>query len=734
MNTPKKSFGSRTGQRGIVSVIAVIFLITAVIFVLTQTMSITGTTSIDNSQQRDSTAALFLAESGLEKAQAILAAAAKGVFTNNDCCIDGATGCNSPLSGANLDSGSFTYASATPIPATCGGSAPPCTACTVVVTGTVDNINRQVSRTFNLVPTPAYCNTANIDDCSNRAANSTTPPTWSLTLSKYNAPAYAGVGVFNLGTVPGSSSAILADCDTTGLGCLVTGDQQWKLSNGGSIFGLGSTVVQSTTDMSVYQRLSDPGKRNDVAMTGALFPGSASAAGSIIGAYSDGSSGTGTSTVGTTNLKGMTTNGAALGEWCDGGDTLVFGYSAHTSKAKTNGLQSGQLLFNTSGGSGVPLIPVTKTPTNVDTNASEKVYSEIWYKSNPSYGYGKWITGYTIPVPFYFVGDVNKAPNKSDAPYYPYATLVYDGPTTSAVLGVTDKITIKKVDCPSDPFNNLSNQTNEIIGFGDPVTKKCVSSPGDSRQVRSPLIICLMGDVANSGNSCKATITGVFNYTTLEVTSVNGISDPASPLITDLINSINHGAGTPANGDALVGPYVQTSTTLVDKLPTDPGALATYSLSRPTTSAANQNMVVGGATVTGSTVTLNGNANIPSPTNFPTDNTLLAIRINVGATTNGNLSANTVVKSTVSPTITLSKPALTNSVTNGAVICGGTCAFFDHTSAGKTEFQLASSNLPDGTDYWAAGFVCLKNVGEPSALLGGSGAKVIPGIWREVVK
>ena len=55
------SYGS---QRGIVAVMAVIFLITAVVFVLVQSLNITGTTSIDNKQQLNSTAALFLAGRG----------------------------------------------------------------------------------------------------------------------------------------------------------------------------------------------------------------------------------------------------------------------------------------------------------------------------------------------------------------------------------------------------------------------------------------------------------------------------------------------------------------------------------------------------------------------------------------------------------------------------------------------------------------------------------------------
>ncbi len=87
MNTPHPK--SHLRQQGMVTIIAVIFLITAVIFALSQTLSITGSNSIDNKRQIDSTQAFFLAESGLERAQGILnAAVLSESYTDTTCAND----------------------------------------------------------------------------------------------------------------------------------------------------------------------------------------------------------------------------------------------------------------------------------------------------------------------------------------------------------------------------------------------------------------------------------------------------------------------------------------------------------------------------------------------------------------------------------------------------------------------------------------------------------------------
>ena len=127
-------------QRGIAAVMAVIFLITVVIFALTQTLNMAGTTSIDNSQQLNSTAAFFLAESGVERGQATLKAASlAGSYTDGTCAGLAA------LPAVSLGNGVYQYTSATSTPANCGGANPACTACSVTVRGTVAGASRYLS-------------------------------------------------------------------------------------------------------------------------------------------------------------------------------------------------------------------------------------------------------------------------------------------------------------------------------------------------------------------------------------------------------------------------------------------------------------------------------------------------------------------------------------------------------------------------------------------------------------
>ena len=113
-------------QRGIVIVVVVFILISAVIFALSQTLSINGTGSIDNKQQLDSSAALFLAESGLEKAQGTLKSAS--INSNPDSVCQGITGAYA------LGRGSVNLIGT---PTSCTNTANQCTRCSITSTGSV---------------------------------------------------------------------------------------------------------------------------------------------------------------------------------------------------------------------------------------------------------------------------------------------------------------------------------------------------------------------------------------------------------------------------------------------------------------------------------------------------------------------------------------------------------------------------------------------------------------------
>ena len=130
-------------QSGIVALMAVLLLVTAVVFALTQTLGMSGAAGSDNLQQLNSTAAFFLAESGVEDAQAILRGAAlTGTNTNSSC-----TGLASlpavSLGSGNLQ-GTFRYSAAVSTPTVCGGVNPACTSCAVTVQGVVRSSSRSL--------------------------------------------------------------------------------------------------------------------------------------------------------------------------------------------------------------------------------------------------------------------------------------------------------------------------------------------------------------------------------------------------------------------------------------------------------------------------------------------------------------------------------------------------------------------------------------------------------------
>src|ERR1041385_1431232 len=84
LRPPRRAHRAR--QRGMVVVVVMLFLIATVVFVLLQMLNVSSGNVIDGQRQGDSTAAFFLAESGVDKAQAIVdAALAAGSFTKTTC-------------------------------------------------------------------------------------------------------------------------------------------------------------------------------------------------------------------------------------------------------------------------------------------------------------------------------------------------------------------------------------------------------------------------------------------------------------------------------------------------------------------------------------------------------------------------------------------------------------------------------------------------------------------------
>ena len=683
-----RTFNLRSQQRGIAAVMAVIILITAVIFVLSQSRLITGSNSLDNKQQMDSTAALFAAESGLERARSILPS--KLDITDPATC--NATTTAQTTVGSGSGSGSFTLV-ATPLPLNCTSAT--CTSCQVVSTGTVGNANRAITQTFRLLKA-AYCNAATTPDCHNQTANPLAtppvPPRWALNLDPYPSASTVGIGVFN--TAANYYAGLFGTPYYP-----ATNINQWNISSGSSILGMGNTVNQVVAATRVFQRLN---ANVDVVETGARFPFAATGA-SVVGAYSDTVSSAGNSTIGGTGVsQGKTTDGTqTASSWCYGGNTLVMGFSAHSSSAKSDHLTN--VVFNT-----IPLTNidsaanVMKSPTSADTAAANDVYSEIWYKSNPAYTYGKWITGKITVTPLTL--DIQPTNNQK------YGVLKS---AVTGIVGVGD--TIDQSSCASRAIPAGAT----VTGFdNNPNATSCSITSGSFNGRPINTLLCFSINALNGGNCHNGVISG--SDVRLEVITVNGG-------ISDLISlDPFQGQGQTVGGLAGMPANLSISSRLT---PTDSGFIGTYRLSA-TTPLVNtpQAMVVGGATVTANTVTLSNIS--PSVITLPTQGTVLAVRTVPGMTTaqNGLLASNPYTTNGTNP-LTLWSTATTNSLPNGAVLCGGTCAFFAPTPGSTTAFGFDNSSTP-GTDNWAAGFTCLNNVGAPTAL-SGSGSALNGAVWQE---
>lgn len=546
----------------------------------------------------------------------------------------------------------------------------------------------------------AFCKHDNDKDCSNQNAPSKTLPIWWLPLPGREAAPF-GIGVFNL------AAAGSVGCWSGG--CLAAGDLGWQLS-GTNIFGLGNTVPQTTAETSVYQRLS---ASTDVALTGALFPGVSGKTPTVVGSYA----GITTKGSGTT---GSTTDGADpqnAASWCyrDGstpaGDTLVFGFSAHTNDAKKNELQT--VLFDTRRTtSGIPLTRISKAPKVENTPAADTVYSELWYKHNPPYSYGTRILGtITSGAPvvgsFYAYfrqgeGICVRPENFIDLP----ATLkkgdtIYTSEKAYDTTANT-KVTIDGIFAPGET-GNLCDKDKKT---GNTYDTFFATSPAPKSQASEKLF------------------TGEVTYTerVLNVTKFIGGSDIAA-------------------NDSVVGSGVTGGTYIVG-FQTGTGQEGTYLLNAASANVSGEiAMVVGGATST----TVDGVTTVsvpkaPVPQTVTDGSILVAVRLGNsvrapdGSTTSkGRFAANTVIQK-ISPdrkSFTISPAAEVDLV--GAELCGGTCALFDHSSA-TTGFRLATSALPAGTDSWVAGFTCLDSVDGAARPTPLNSAPSVLQSWSEVAQ
>jgi Tfp pilus assembly protein PilX len=701
---------SLSHQRGIVVLWAVIFLIVGVLITLTQVYDVAGSRGVATAQQSDSTAAFFIAESGLQSAESRIR------YAGNP--YDECTGTTT----ATLGGGSFSYTAALD-PAGCSATSSTC-ACQITSTGMVpaapsNTASRTVQRNAKIVP-----GSTGGTSCASGCLNLGTTPTWSI--NGMNTTNFSAVAVIHLAagrqgnptgsTCPTTPAAESTNCTTTmkwlanassGSSSVVSQGHVWPLASGGSTGKLWMKLNES-----------QPSQDEPVAVHGVLFPGTTAPA--FKGAYwSEELAHETTTTIdksggATATFTGRTNNGAATStgtcdspivsspynaavdpdprqdctNWCFGGDRLA--YSVATWPFATNGTAArlSSITFN-----GVPLSRDIHYP---DTGTQNTVYSEIWSVRNPDYLYGANTTAgggsILINQPGVTAG---LSATTSITPGSENKLVVTGTPTPISGLAIGDKITVANVP-PNTKITGMEPGTTGGAGtYTMSANATAVSTAASLTSTRHILTVTNL----NAG-----TFEVGQTLSSIKTSAPNTNNVPAGTTIVAL------GAGTGGIGTYFLGMTTEQAVTSTDRI------------------------ITSGATSSLTAISVN------SSLSRPEIGTIIAIRSGTGelSTTVTEKFKVTSHHSTL-PQFSVKKIDATGSPTGsdidpsvdlvGAQICGGTCAFFDHTNP-ETTFTVTK---PAKQDYFASGFICISGADKTPVAIS-VGTTIELDRWREIVK
>jgi hypothetical protein len=684
-----------TRPRGMVTIVVMLFLIATVVFALSQMLDVSSGNVIDGQRQGDSTAAFFLAESGLEKAQASVNAALAGNFSNATC-----TGI---ATNYNMGRGSVSV-TAVSAPATCDNSGgTPCTSCTVTSTGQVGVSNRTVTQDMALTVTNGVtCNGAN--GCSNSPT-----VTWRLKLK--NTSGLAAIGVFNLTYVTqGNNQATCA----AGSNCRL----QLNLSspsNGANSVGLmgNSVLIPGNTTYPIYQTMRVD--RDSLAEVGAFFLGTTaplltgptSSAGAAsywddnkndvaptVGASGSTSGGTndGTWTSGGT-CSAPSAHSQTCTSWCYGGDTLVYSFAGSVTQL-TDQLSS--VTFGTS--PGVAMTRVAKYPSTLVTRAPKNVDAEIWYARNPNF------TG-SSPLA------VNASSYKGRGSGAIGARWTSNSSDTTRISGTT--LTVG---------NSFTGYPNQIISVGD-----AVSNSGGSG---SPTCTTNCGTITAQLTSAETggALGGRGTYSVSASQTVNAANNRQWTINSNVLHvtacTICYFAGTDALSGLITGRTISSQAALSNSygLTEATGGVGRYTISGTATYVVlGTNLYAG---TPGTTLYLPSTSSQPSVT---TPAMLITAKSGTGVLAPGTTV--TAVSAPNAATTAFTVSAQPTTALDGASLCAGTCAFFVPGATATTSFTLGG--ITANFNEWASGFTCLKGVDLTPEVV--TGARPDTGRWTEVI-
>lgn len=720
-------------QRGMVMLWAMVFIIVGATITLMQVYDIAGSRSTSAGMQVESTSALFVAESGMQRAQSILM---------NSGALD-ATACQTTVAAGGpftMGGGQFQYTGLS-----FSSSGANNAQCLVQVKGVVGGASRTVEGLFASLPSDEGAG------CGSSLALSL-PVQFANAVAFTNTAYRAKAGAYTCVADPGNSNAIIGSCVLTRLSDNTTSacSSGWSLERTGTTNVSGHGAFQSAPNTGAYsiklnliqQGGGQPATRNYVVTGLVAYPAAGYSAVEYIGSYS-----ADTGSDKTTSASQVTgsidedwtcqTNSGSLSNQMGlaaRADTLLYGFSSWPQAGANP-----DNVFLTLGAQ-----PFRRIKTR-SSNTGDNVYSQAHFTYNR--GYYPLNSGNTL---------VTGATNGANF------TGAVGAVVTGSISGTTLSVTSNSGSGRYGELRNGDTLSGTGISAGTLVSGNCSGT--------TPPYTC---PVNNSQTVASTTLTATSNILRVTVLASGVLTaDDAittgiagSPTILDFSTAGTTGTGSNA-GDyvlsAKVGPVNATSMQSSGKTITLPAGVVAI----PNAGTA---VAVSSGTGTISGVVFSGTLSAGSLTSSATvtlcegdalfghgyraaDNTEFGVLPNTtitgpsGCTTgtgpwtvsgtanaSGSFLARTGVMANPAPTATSFKLSRTPTIrlSNSAVVCGGVCALlFDQNNTMNTGFSLAGVTAGDD---WASGFACLSGV--DSANIDTIGLEVRRmGGWREVVQ
>jgi hypothetical protein len=719
MNTfaPASSLSRR--QRGAASVAIVMLLVFILAAAVLAVMRISGSSVSDAAMNEQQTSVLTLAESGLERAQATIAAAARsGSYTSATC-----TGLNGVTS--SLGRGSFKYSSAVYNVAT--GD------CAVTVQGMIGNSStgdssRSVSATLSVVTSAQGVEGNGSAIALNM--NTASPNAGVVTNLAFPSGGTASVGSC---TNPGSCSNVLN---------VVSGGSQ-KLSNTDVYAGV-ATAGAYTIKETLVDSGNNPVSRNYVQVGAVFYPASGSV--SYVGAYGANSGSSKTAATSTASSGGSVpsgwncapNSGTSTASNAAGADTLVYGFSSMAATAnQVNGVTFG-------------VQPLTKIRDMTGTQG-DNLYSQIWYAHNPAY--------------------ISPTGATNGADFTGTMGATFTGHTSGTMMNQGSNVTL---------YLDSDLGSNEILSVGDTISgwSGCTSC---TMTIISGT--CTTAGSNTSGTTCQVDYTGTGTCgMCVMMNNCTGVSMIAKSNVLHVvsINTPNYAvltSGATGTGDTI---NVTGTPTVLSQSSGTTGKAGKYSISGSQLYVASSAMQSSGTTITlsGATATPSagtaiaissgtGDFDSAKVTGSISGTTLTVTAVASGTLHNGDalfggkigpnthitggpvaggtgtytvdnsqtaaggaIVARAAVLSTTNANSYVASRQPTTRLSNSAQVCGGVCAFLNNDGT-STPFTL--TNITNTAD-WSSGFTCLKNVDDSKVNTTGQAVVSQRSKWSEAVK